>query len=107
MSAFIHVTVISRCVACIWRRGSFCDGQQIKRERIEDVWFSRCGPGRPLGFGGGERTTTPAQNVSARRHANLAAAQHLAEEAFQKIAAAQRANECDMDGSRRQSKRAA
>lgn len=40
----------------------------------------------------------PAQNVSGRRHPNLAAAQHLAAQAYQKIIAAQQANEWDMEG---------
>ena len=40
----------------------------------------------------------PAQNVSPRRHPNLAAAQHHAEMAYQKILAAQEANEWDMAG---------
>ena len=40
----------------------------------------------------------PVQNVSGARHPNLAAAQRLSEQAFQKITAAQEANEWDMDG---------
>lgn len=40
----------------------------------------------------------PAQNVGPRHHPNLAAAQRLSEQAFQKIVAAQRANEWDMKG---------
>jgi F0F1-type ATP synthase membrane subunit b/b' len=40
----------------------------------------------------------PVQNVSHQRHPNIAAAQHLAEQAFNKITAAQKANEFDMDG---------
>jgi hypothetical protein len=40
----------------------------------------------------------PATNVSARRHPNLAAAQHLSVQAYQKIVAAQQANEWDMNG---------
>jgi len=40
----------------------------------------------------------PAQNVSPRRHPNLAAAQHLTAQAFQKVTAAQQANEWDMEG---------
>jgi hypothetical protein len=39
----------------------------------------------------------PAENVG-KRHPNMAAAQHLSEQAFQKIADAQRANEFDMGG---------
>lgn len=40
----------------------------------------------------------PARNVSGRRHPNLAAAQRLSAQAFEKIKAAQEANEFDMDG---------
>jgi hypothetical protein len=40
----------------------------------------------------------PAQNVSAKRHPNIAAAQKLAAQAFNKIIAAQKANEYDMEG---------
>jgi hypothetical protein len=40
----------------------------------------------------------PVQNVSAKRHPNLAAAQKLTDQAFNKITAAQQANEWDMDG---------
>jgi hypothetical protein len=40
----------------------------------------------------------PRENVSARRHPNLAAAQRLSQQAWQKIVAAQEANEWDMQG---------
>jgi F0F1-type ATP synthase membrane subunit b/b' len=40
----------------------------------------------------------PVQDVSPKRHPNLAAAQRLARDAWEKITAAQRANEWDMDG---------
>ena len=40
----------------------------------------------------------PKENVSAARHPNIAAAQRLAEQAWQKIVAAQEANEFDMQG---------
>jgi hypothetical protein len=40
----------------------------------------------------------PVQNVSARKHPNLAAAQRLAAQAYQKVTAAQQANEWDMQG---------
>jgi hypothetical protein len=42
--------------------------------------------------------SAPAQNVSPARHPNLAAAQRLCAEAFDKIDAAQHANEWDMGG---------
>jgi hypothetical protein len=40
----------------------------------------------------------PPENVSARKHPNIAAAQRLVDEAYRKITAAQQANEYDMDG---------
>jgi hypothetical protein len=40
----------------------------------------------------------PVENINPHRHPNLAAAQRLSQEAFEKIAAAQQANEWDMDG---------
>lgn len=40
----------------------------------------------------------PERNVSGARHPNLAAAQRLAQQAFEKISAAQQANEFDMQG---------
>ena len=41
---------------------------------------------------------TPSQNVSPRKHPNIAAAQRLSEQAFEKLSAAQTANEFDMNG---------
>lgn len=40
----------------------------------------------------------PAENVSGKRHPNLAAAQKLSASAFEKLIAAQKANEWDMEG---------
>jgi len=40
----------------------------------------------------------PVRNVSPKRHPNLAAAQRLSQQAFEKVSAAQRANEWDMEG---------
>jgi len=40
----------------------------------------------------------PANNVSSTRHPNIAAAQHLATQAYEKIVAAQKANEYDLGG---------
>ena len=40
----------------------------------------------------------PVQNVNKNKHPNIAAAQKLGVEAFEKIEAAQKANEFDMDG---------
>jgi len=40
----------------------------------------------------------PVDNVSGKRHPNLAAAQRLSQQAYEKITAAQEANEWDMEG---------
>ena len=40
----------------------------------------------------------PAEDISAKHHPNLAAAQRLSRDAWEKILAAQKANEWDMDG---------
>lgn len=40
----------------------------------------------------------PVQNVSPKKHPNIAAAQRLVDQAYQKIVAAQQANEFDMAG---------
>jgi hypothetical protein len=40
----------------------------------------------------------PARNVSGARHPNIAAAQRLCQQAWEKIGAAQQANEWDMQG---------
>ena len=41
---------------------------------------------------------TPAKNVSASRHPNLAAAQKLSSQAYKKLVAAQMSNEWDLGG---------
>lgn len=48
----------------------------------------------------------PAQNVRPANHPNLAAAQKLSEEAFEKLEAAQKANEWDLDGHAQKAKAA-
>ena len=40
----------------------------------------------------------PVDNISGKKHPNLAAAQRLCDQAFEKISAAQQANEWDMGG---------
>ena len=40
----------------------------------------------------------PVENVSGKKHPNLAAAQRLCQQAWEKIGAAQQANEWDMQG---------
>ena len=48
--------------------------------------------------GGLAEAQRPKQDVSGARHPNLAAAQRLCDQAFNKIVAAQEANEWDMQG---------
>jgi F0F1-type ATP synthase membrane subunit b/b' len=48
--------------------------------------------------GGVALAQKPVNNVSGKRHPNLAAAQRLSQQAFEKITAAQQANEWDMEG---------
>ena len=40
----------------------------------------------------------PVENVSGKKHPNLAAAQRLSQQAWEKVSAAQQANEWDMQG---------
>jgi hypothetical protein len=47
---------------------------------------------------GGAVIAQPKRNVSSARHPNLAAAQRLSQQAYEKITAAQEANEWDMKG---------
>jgi hypothetical protein len=54
--------------------------------------------GATLLVGAGAFAKAPVQNVSARRHPNIAAAQKLSVSAYDKIVAAQKANEYDMNG---------
>jgi len=48
--------------------------------------------------GGAAFAKGPVQNVSAKKHPNIAAAQKLAAQAYAKITDAQKANEYDMEG---------
>jgi hypothetical protein len=54
--------------------------------------------------GGVALAQRPKQNVSGRRHPNLAAAQRLVAQAWDKIGAAQQANEFDMEGHAKKAK---
>jgi hypothetical protein len=54
--------------------------------------------GSMLLLGGLALAQRPKDNVSARRHPNIAAAQRLVTQAWEKVGAAQRANEFDMQG---------
>jgi hypothetical protein len=51
-----------------------------------------------LVIGGVAIAQGPARNVSGAKHPNLAAAQRLSHQAFEKIVAAQQANEWDLAG---------
>ena len=46
----------------------------------------------------GSVSARPADNVSPARHPNIAAAQRLSTQAYEKIVAAQKANEFDLNG---------
>jgi hypothetical protein len=46
----------------------------------------------------------PARNIRARRHPNLAAAQRLCQQAYERIKEAQQANEYDMKGHAKRAK---
>lgn len=54
--------------------------------------------GASLLIGGVAIAQRPKENVSGARHPNLAAAQRLSQQAYEKIVAAQEANEWDMHG---------
>ena len=51
-----------------------------------------------LAFAATAITAKPVDNVSHARHPNIAAAQHLSTQAYEKIVAAQKANEFDLGG---------
>jgi hypothetical protein len=63
------------------------------RNRVRAVLF-----GSLLLIAGVALAQRPARNVAAGRHPNLAAAQRLSRQAWQRIVAAQNANEWDMQG---------
>jgi len=54
--------------------------------------------GAALVGGGLAVAQKPVDNVSGKKHPNLAAAQRLSQEAWEKVSAAQQANEWDMEG---------
>jgi hypothetical protein len=53
---------------------------------------------------GGVLFAQPKQNVAAGRHPNLAAAQRFSHQAYEKVTAAQEANEWDMQGHAKKAK---
>jgi len=60
--------------------------------------LARLGLAAALVLATGVASAKPAQNVSAKRHPNIAAAQKMSTQAYEKIIAAQKANEWDMGG---------
>lgn len=54
--------------------------------------------------GGAALAKPPAVNTSAKKHPNINAAQKLSEQAYQKMTAAQEANEYDMGGHAKKAK---
>ena len=54
--------------------------------------------GAALVGGGMAVAQKPVEDISGKRHPNLAAAQRLSQQAWEKITAAQQANEWDMEG---------
>jgi hypothetical protein len=54
--------------------------------------------GASILIGGAALAQRPKENISGARHPNLAAAQRLSQQAWEKIVAAQEANEWDMKG---------
>jgi len=56
------------------------------------------GFGMAIVAGGTALAKDPVKNVSGSKHPNIAAAQRLSAQAFEKLEAAQKANEFDMDG---------
>ena len=60
--------------------------------------------GSMLLVGGVAVAQKPVRNVSGARHPNLAAAQRLSQQAFDKVSAAQQANEWDMEGHAKKAK---
>ena len=60
--------------------------------------------GAALVIGGGAIAQRPKENVNPARHPNIAAAQRLSQQAWEKIVAAQEANEWDMQGHAKKAK---
>ncbi len=61
-------------------------------------WFAAAGLALALLFSGYLFAQKPERDISGRRHPNLAAAQRLIDQAYQRISDAQAANEWDMEG---------
>jgi hypothetical protein len=83
-----HLRNLSRCL--------YCGGLEEKPMNVRKTVV-----GSVVGVGllaGSLILAQPARNVSPARHPNLAAAQDLTNRAYNRIVAAQQANEWDMDG---------
>ncbi len=61
-------------------------------------WMTTGVLGALLLAGGLALAKKPVEDVSGKKHPNIAAAQRLSEQAFEKLTAAQAANEFDMEG---------
>ena len=65
---------------------------------VRNVVLGGCMAVGAIGVAVGVAQRPPVDNVHAGRHPNIAAAQRLTTQAFEKISAAQQANEFDMGG---------
>src|SRR5215813_11371194 len=75
--------------------------RRIRRMNTKRMLFGILGT---MLLAGGIVTAQPKRNVSAARHPNIAAAQRLSQQAWEKINAAQQANEFDMEGHAKKAK---
>jgi hypothetical protein len=65
---------------------------------IKSNWILSGVVGAATFAGGLAIAQLPVDNINAHKHPNLSAAQRLSQQAFERISAAQQANEWDMDG---------
>lgn len=70
----------------------------LKEEHLIKSKIFHLAAGFVILMGGFALAQRPKENVSGARHPNLAAAQRLSREAWQKVVDAQQANEWDMQG---------
>ena len=85
--------------------GGLCDG--LRNFTIQVMSKTQVAApiiGSILILGGFAMAQKPAENVSKGRHPNLAAAQRLSQNAYEKVTAAQQANEWDMQGHAKKAK---
>jgi hypothetical protein len=60
--------------------------------------------GAMLLMGGAASAQKPVHNINSQKHPNLSAAQRLSQQAWEKVSAAQQANEWDLDGHAKRAK---